>query len=225
MNIEERISMLDKYDYPVNIFSRIIRDFIDDKTEIKPVLIRKGFYLDDISLYKEAISNISEHDSNITIFCKIIHYIMDKFGVICSKENRWKVLNLDYKDEYGFEHPVSIREFVGKNAAMCFERATFLHNNLKILDFESAVIVGKLYSNDGEEYHAYNLVITEDSKYVLLDSTNFMLGIKDKKAYPCIFTLTKEEYKGIVYGNSKFRASKEKNPLIVEFMDFDLMYC
>lgn len=225
MNIEERISMLDKYDYPVNIFSRIIRDFIDDKTEIKPVLIRKGFYLDDISLYKEAISNISEHDSNITIFCKIIHYIMDKFGVICSKENRWKVLNLDYKDEYGFEHPVSIREFVGKNAAMCFERATFLHNTLKILDFESAVIVGKLYSNEEEEYHAYNLVITNDSKYVLLDSTNFMRGTKDKKAYPCIYTLTKEEYKGIVYENSKFRASKEKNPLLVEFMDFDLMYC
>lgn len=210
MNIEERISMLDKYDYPVNIFSRIIRDFIDSTTEIKPILFRKGFCLDDISLYKEAIANISTDDSNITIFCKLIHYIMEKFGVQCSKENRWKVLNLDVRDEYGFEIPVSIREFVGKNAAMCFERATFLHNTLKILDFETAVIVGKLYSNDGEEYHAYNLVITNDSKYVLLDSTNFMLGTNDKKEYPCIFTLTREEYKGIVYENSKFRASKEK---------------
>lgn len=225
MNIEEKIKKLDKYEYPVNIYSRIIRDFISDTTEIKPILIRKGFYLNDISLYKEALSNITEYDSDMTIFCKLIHYIMDKFGVVCSKENRWKVLNIDSKDEYGLECPVSIREFIGKNAAMCFERATFLHNILKILDFESAVIVGKLYSNSEEEYHAYNIVITKDSKYVLLDSTNFIIGLKDKKAYPCIFFLTKEEYNGIIYGREKFKANKVKNPLLVEFGDIDFMYC
>lgn len=226
MDIKEKIETLEKRDYPVNIYSRIVREFIDDTIEIKPVLIRPGFYLNDISLYKEAVSNINNYDSSITTYCKLIHYIMEKFGVNCNKEKRWKVLLSGEMDEDGIVHPVSINKFIGKNAAMCFERATFLHNTLKILDYESAVIVGNFSTGDDkcDDAHAYNLVVTKNDEYMLLDSTNFMIGVEDFKAYPCIFNVTKDEYFDLIYGRKSFEARKEKNPLKVNFKDIQWFY-
>lgn len=224
MNIEEKINSLEKRTHTISILSGLIEQFIDAKVEIKPTLIRPGFYLDSISLYKAAINFVTDSDSTIGIVADLMLFISILFGCECTEESRWKVIDSGDVDEDGFIDGVSIIKFIGKNAALCLERASFLHNCLMILDICDIMKVGNIIFDDEDSPHAYNLVTTKNNMHLLVDATNYMIGVEDEKYYPFIFKLTEEEYFGLINDKIMFNATREKNPLKGEFLDFDFLY-
>lgn len=224
MNLREKINSLDKREDTVCILSRAIREFIDSKTEIKPVLMYPGFYLDDMSLYKEAIKYVDNYNSTIAITMNLICFIILKFGMFGDMKIRKTILFNGREDEDGIIGGVSITDFIGKNAALCLERASFLHNCLTLLDIPDTLIIGNIMFGDSDESHAYNLITTKNKKYLLVDATNYMVSVESHKYFPCIFKLTEREYYGLIAKKIMFEASQEKNPIKKEFFDIDYLY-
>ena len=127
-------------------------------------------------------------------------------------------------DEDGFLQGVSIQKYIGKNAAMCIERAAFLHNALRLLDYNTTLLLGKFQSKreNLNGNHAYNLVVTKNNKYLLVDATNYTKILKDSKKVlvPTMFKLTLEEYEGLLSGKMPYQFNKAmhvtKYPIVEE---------
>ncbi len=226
MNVEEKIDMIDKRDQNVTIMSKIVREFISDTVEIKPNILYPGFHLDDISLYKESIKSIEMEENTLKVIRTIVYYIADIFGIEGNRKKRMQILCSGDKDEFGFSKSVSITKFIGKNAAMCLERAAFFHNTLKILGFDDILKIGSMKYNDVEGIHAYNLLITKKGNYALVDPTNFVINIKNEKRRftASIFKLKKEEYEGLLKGNVVYKADNSKHPHKKYIEDFCWQY-
>lgn len=214
MNIEERIKSLEKREQTVTSMSKVVRDFISDTTEIKPSVLYPGFYLDDITLYKEAINDIEREENTLKVIRTIVYYIASKFGMESYSKERMHILCSGNADEFGFSKGVSIRKFIDKNAAMCLERAAFLHNSLKILGFDDVLKIGSMKYSEEEGNHAYNLLITKNGNYVLVDPSNFVIKIKNGKRRftASIFKLTKKEYDGLINEYIVYNANRTKHP-------------
>lgn len=206
--------------------SRLVRDFISDTTEIKPNVLYPGFYLDDITLYKEAINDIEREENTLKVIRTIVYYIVSKFGMEAYNKKRMHILCSGNTDEFGFTKGVSIRKFIGKNAAMCFERASFLHNSLKIVGFDDFLKIGSMKYSEDKVCHAYNLLITKNENYVLVDPSNFVINARNGKRRftASIFKLTKEEYYGMINGYTVYNANRTKHPQSKYLENFMWLY-
>lgn len=226
MSVEKRIKSLEKREQTVTIFSKVVKEFIADNAEIKPYILLPGIYLDNISLYEEAIENIGNEDNTLKIVRNIIYYMADKFGIYGDNTKRINILSSGEVDEYDIIKPVSITKFVGENAALCLERAAFFHNCLKILGLDDILKIGSLRFSNIEENHAYNLIITKMGNYLLVDPNNFVVINKDGKRMnsECVFKLTKDEYYGLLEGNISYNADKTKHPVKSYVEDFNWQY-
>lgn len=212
MNVEEKIEMLAKRTESVSMLGRKVTEFLSQSAEIRPNLLFPGFYLDDNTLYEEAMAEIEEKDTIIPILLKLVVYMVKKFGLYGDEKSRQDVIFSGESDEDGFLEGVSIQKYIGKNAAMCIERASFLHNALRLLDYDTTLLLGNFQSR-GENLngnHAYNLVVTKNSKYLLVDATNYTQILKDSKKVlvPTILKLTLEEYEGLLSGKTPYQFKK-----------------
>lgn len=230
MNVEEKIKMLEKRTGTVSMLSRKVTEFLPKCVEIRPNFIFPGFYLDDNTLYEEAMGEIEEKDTIIPILMKLIGYMVKKFGLYGDEKGRNSLILSGESDEEGFIQGVSIQKYIGKNVAMCIERAAFLHNSLRLLDYTTTLLLGSFQSKreNLNGNHAYNLVVTKNNNYVLVDATNYTRVVKDSKEVlvPTILKLTLEEYEGLLNEKTPYQFNKAMHvtryPIVEEY---DWEYC
>ncbi|MDO4282633.1 MAG: hypothetical protein Q4D02_03275 [Clostridia bacterium] len=177
-----------------------IFQFIGKDTEVKPSPFFPGTYFDNYNLYEEVISvsNIEQLGSVITSTFK---WMLEHFGLVTSESsaNRQRILMRGRKHEDGIIRGVSVNDLLGKSAALCSERATFIHNILILAGFQATLIFGSI---NGEP-HAFNL-IRWNNKQALLDISNYHLVKKGDREFvePTLCFLNDEEYQKILRGGS-----------------------
>ena len=89
--------------------------------------------------------------------------------------------------EDGIE-PLTIEDFKGQNAAMCFEKTIFSHQLLEFMGIDSIMVSGTCKFDRREEKHVFNIVQI-DGKQMVIDFTNenengdvYILEVEDGKA-------------------------------------------
>ena len=175
------------------------------------------FYLDDLEVYndfsKYLIKRFLLKEHEMITFDDLILatqlFIIRTFGP-----------SGDEKDLYHFfcrredEH-VSIKDIYKKNWAVCIERATFVHNLLKMLELDDTVIYCNLTFNNKKEVaesHALN-VVRHNDEYYIIDFTNYSSEYNDivvddktlmeiKNVIPTVVKLSQKEYEDFINGQN-----------------------
>ena len=182
--IDERISYLEKnteVKMPIISLERIlfrrelnntditeVHGFIPSSTEV----MRKGndasgIKIDDKDIYGFIVDMIRRSNNNdITknsyimnvIQTVIVHYFGKK-GIASNRNKMYIGLN-DFEDDKSLKS-LSIKEFMGKETAMCTERSAVGQNLLAFLGYDPIMIYGDLSVKDSvvNEAHAFNCVI------------------------------------------------------------------
>ncbi len=175
-------------------------DFISPETECyaSPIMCNpihlddKEMYVDFISEYKKTENvNISNVGQNILL---VQNYIEEYFGSGRDEMKR-RELNSSFLSGGG-DH--SIKEYKGKNVAVCFERSTVAHNLLHLLGSQSSLIM--------RGGHAYLLVKGKNS-YVLYDPNN-LTKVTNKTNNtifysPSLMILDDNTYNDLVYSDKQ----------------------
>jgi hypothetical protein len=146
----------------------------------------KTFLLDDEQAYVDFLQTIEGCDNPLKQIIAVQYFIDDYFGVGNDDKKR-RMLNQSLKDQH------SIKEYKGKNIAMCFERSTMAQNLFKLAGFDSMLVM-----KDG---HTYNILQTEKS-VILFDATNpILFNNSGNKFYlPALIIMPKDQAEGFLYG-------------------------
>lgn len=84
-----------------------------------------------------------------------------------------------------------ISDLMGKNAAMCVERASVAHNLLKSININSSLKFSEIIIDSKKDIHCFNL-IEYDNKYYLFDTALVMK--QDDKVSPLLVEIPHEYY-------------------------------
>ncbi len=193
---------------PISFFPKSTKVYIVKKREIRISNCVLGFCLDDEDSYIECITSLGEEKGYMRLL-SIFAYIQEKFGTCANADKRWKFYS---SFDWDSDQPISIKEFYGTDMAMCTERASFTHNILKLLGYDTELIVGHLINSGNREGHCYNIYTTSKGKHVLFDTAYWILlknneGISDAVyAHPIIVKISEDEYSRILGGRGCFLA-------------------
>lgn len=119
------------------------------------------------------------------------------------------------EDRQYFENvkKLAIGDLRGKGMAMCTERAAIAQNILSLFNFETYYAIGKVRQGDKEEYHAFNIVKSNDG-YTLVDFSMPVL-VKTKngkiKSHPFLGTITEDQIKEFL-----------DNGLVLDFDEYEI---
>lgn len=173
------------------------------------------FYLDDLEIYndfsKYLIKRLLLEEREIITFDDLILatqlFVIRTFGPSTNESDLYH-----YFCQREYEH-VSIKDIYKKNWAVCIQRATFVHNLLKMLGLDDTIINCDLTSNNKKEWavsHVLNVVRNND-EYYIIDFTNYSLEYDDiivddktlmeiKNVIPTVVKLTQKEYEDFING-------------------------
>ena len=142
--------------------------------------------LDDEDLYVEFLQKI-EGCSNIIQQIISVQSFVDEYFGIGRDETQRVALN------QSLPHRHSIKEYKGKNVAMCFERSTLAHNLFKLANQDSMLVM--------KNGHAYNILKTAKS-IVICDVTNLAtFKLNNEKFYlPGLRIVSKADAEEFLYG-------------------------
>ena len=174
------------------------------------------FFLDDFEIYndfsKYLIKRLLLEEREMITFDDLILatqlFIIRTFGP-SDNERDLDLYFCQREDEH-----VSIKDIYKKNWAVCIERATFVHNLLKMLELDDTIINCDLTSNNKKEWavsHVLNVVRNND-EYYIIDFTNYSFEYNDilvddkafmelKNVIPTVVKLTRNEYEDFINGH------------------------
>lgn len=181
----ESISMFEKITRKINGAENVeVNGFISKNTRVKMAGTSDGFKLDDYNYYNELVRVIRQADDNrVTnnnfIMDAIQRRIMIYLGMGASEEKRENIFNSSF--ENGTFEDISIKDFKGKNAAMCVERSAMGQNMLAFLGYDPMMVYGRYSDEKGANIgHAYNCIFRSKSS-MLIDFSNPTYGVVDGK--------------------------------------------
>lgn len=197
-------------------------DFIGPDVDMMASAVSLPFHLDDDSVYEDLDKLKAQNtekfkdqiDAHRISIVTAQWMVMNYFGTTGNHQKREDIYFNDHWDK----DSVSMREFKGKNAAVCLERSTLAHNLLLAAGEEDQLLAGDCDLNGKPEAHSFNVVKSEDGYYIF-DPTNPSFGEVDEsgnlEAYsPAVYPITNENYEKLINGE----------PVEVEHMDLKKEY-
>lgn len=187
--------------------------FISEHSGIRRNFMVDPVYIDDPEVYELYLDDVAKRlqengvsPDNVTratlgaVQTTIADYTGNAYGY-GGAENKNRAF---YMNRSGAGEPkISIKEFKGQAMAVCAEKAALAQNILSFAGFNSTLICSREseLSPGQKEAHAYNLLHTSRG-YFLYDPTNLLFDFDEEgeisKSYLGIFSITKEQYDGLM---------------------------
>ena len=186
---EEFINNLNQESKTVAAIQKIYKDFIMPTDECNANLaFGNSFKIDDADIYIKFLEKVESCNGNLLQQIFAVQSFVDEYFGIGRDEMQRRKLNESLKEGH------SIKEYKGKNVAMCFERATLAHNLFNLIGVDCSLIL-----KDG---HAYNMLQTQ-KRTVVYDVTNLTQFKENdiKKYMPSFVVFPKIEAEEYLYGD------------------------
>ena len=221
INVARIIKEIEKHTEDISMYGRGTGLFLTPYVQIRPHPVFPGFYLDNLTLYEEALEDV-EFTESLDNVIKVISYIYDVFGKTGSGVDEMRLLLQGKERVKGKCKGVSIDSFVGKNIALSCEKASFLHNCLKILGYEAYLIFGYFKKDDQESEVgvAYN-VAKINEKFYLIDSCHYIE--EGDKTIPNIFEISVDDYDNLIFCLDEY-VSNDKDHYYFDTIDTTYVY-
>lgn len=181
--------------------------FLHEETEIKRNIIVDPFKVNDPEIYTYLLDSFANFYTawnrpamRGVIGYAVIYALGNYFGNFYSSQNTERDSREFYMDRSSSDsEPIDLREFKGKQIAVCAEKASVAHNYLKFLAIDSHLIFSERckLTTDSEEAHAYICFSTPNGQFIF-DPTNSII-VKNAEGMvnsvePALYKITPEQF-------------------------------